>query len=599
MLFPIKIFLLTTCLACLIDFGAGDGLVPGITVPENSAIPQRRELRVMMKDATSLNIYLIALERMQQASTDQLLSFYSISAIHGTNLAWNNDTGGAFPDGSGYCYHAHRLFPTWHRPYLSLYEKTLLDYATEIVQAFPAGTQKNKHLEALKTWRMPYWDWAMNPSLPSVLQSKNIAVMKAQNGKVKRVIIPNPLYSYRLQIPNDPNVLIVDPPPQTIETVRNPTVKNNIFVSRPGYTNKQMLAVGPDLKSTVYDILTHVTDYNSFSNTADGGNSIEGVHGTVHTIVGGLNTRTGLTGHMTYPTYAAFDPIFYLHHANVDRLFAMWQVLNPDSYLSSDPNDFPNVDTELHPFKITDDQYWTSNLARNITAFGYTYPECADWSQQTVLTAVNNLYGPSQSAGRRKRGLISTLLSILIPSTKYTQYNAQVQMSNTAVRGSFILCVFLGEPTSDDGNYTADPNFVGLLGVFASKDPSKLHQKLIKGTVPLTDAINGLISKRQLRDTSPDSIRSYLSQNLRVRIVGDQTTGFDSSNFQIDVVTGELNVPSRKDMKPVWGQLSGIFKTLQTDLLRRTTFLPASKSLPAAEVIPEVDSTSISDDLLA
>jgi tyrosinase len=34
---------------------------------------------------------------------------------------------------------------------------------------------------------------------------------------------------------------------------------------------------------------------------------------------------------MSIVTYAAFDPIFMLHHTMVDRIFAMWQKLNPDS----------------------------------------------------------------------------------------------------------------------------------------------------------------------------------------------------------------------------------------------------------------------------
>lgn len=36
---------------------------------------------------------------------------------------------------------------------------------------------------------------------------------------------------------------------------------------------------------------------------------------------------------MTYLDYSAFDPIFWLHHAMVDRCFALWQVLYPDSYV--------------------------------------------------------------------------------------------------------------------------------------------------------------------------------------------------------------------------------------------------------------------------
>ena len=30
----------------------------------------------------------------------------------------------------------------------------------------------------------------------------------------------------------------------------------------------------------------------------------------------------------------AFDPIFFLHHANVDRMLSLWSALNPDVWVS-------------------------------------------------------------------------------------------------------------------------------------------------------------------------------------------------------------------------------------------------------------------------
>lgn len=36
---------------------------------------------------------------------------------------------------------------------------------------------------------------------------------------------------------------------------------------------------------------------------------------------------------MTPPSVAAFDPIFWLHHANVDRQLALHQALYPNTYL--------------------------------------------------------------------------------------------------------------------------------------------------------------------------------------------------------------------------------------------------------------------------
>ena len=35
------------------------------------------------------------------------------------------------------------------------------------------------------------------------------------------------------------------------------------------------------------------------------------------------------------------DPIFYFHHANVDRIWAQWQSINSDNFFSF-PNDVVN-----------------------------------------------------------------------------------------------------------------------------------------------------------------------------------------------------------------------------------------------------------------
>lgn len=57
-----------------------------------------------------------------------------------------------------------------------------------------------------------------------------------------------------------------------------------------------------------------------------------GMHNLVHLWVGG-NTGTML------PSTSPNDPVFFLHHCNVDRLWAAWQQLNPSSphYLPSNP----------------------------------------------------------------------------------------------------------------------------------------------------------------------------------------------------------------------------------------------------------------------
>jgi len=84
-------------------------------------------------------------------------------------------------------------------------------------------------------------------------------------------------------------------------------------------------------RSRLYNLFRNDHNYSSFSNQAwisnanlKGFDSIESLHDQVHGLV-------GQGGHMSYIDYSAFDPIFWLHHTMLDRCFAMWQILNPDS----------------------------------------------------------------------------------------------------------------------------------------------------------------------------------------------------------------------------------------------------------------------------
>ena len=45
-------------------------------------------------------------------------------------------------------------------------------------------------------------------------------------------------------------------------------------------------------------------------------------HNAIHLWVGGDVTHS--LGHLDF---ASYDPVFFLHHANVDRIFAIWQQL--------------------------------------------------------------------------------------------------------------------------------------------------------------------------------------------------------------------------------------------------------------------------------
>jgi hypothetical protein len=85
-------------------------------------------------------------------------------------------------------------------------------------------------------------------------------------------------------------------------------------------------------------MLFQASSFNSVAGSSDGNGNLEAWHDYIHLTVGG-------TGHMSAIDFAAFDPIFWLHHCNVsifnitlpqlassltnlskvDRILTLWQ----------------------------------------------------------------------------------------------------------------------------------------------------------------------------------------------------------------------------------------------------------------------------------
>jgi hypothetical protein len=96
-----------------------DGVTLGV-VPQ-SGLGLRMEIDEMAKVPELFNLYLLALEAVQNASRDvnDHFSWYEIGGIHGApyRRGWNG-----VGNRGGYCTHGDPTFPTWHRAYLAMYE---------------------------------------------------------------------------------------------------------------------------------------------------------------------------------------------------------------------------------------------------------------------------------------------------------------------------------------------------------------------------------------------------------------------------------------------------------------------------------------------
>jgi tyrosinase len=228
-------------------------------------------------------------------------------------------------------------FPTWHRPYVALYEQLLAAQFPTIIQMYSAANPSlaSQLSNSAQVWRLPYWDWGLDSSIPDEWSATTINVWATDGGVTA---VANPLNNYAFH-PIDGSFsdeFIVWP-----KTLRQPTHNGWDAKSHPEIANQELAAA--QLDRLILDMFPldkfFVDPWGSFSNhewkvtsPIEGyRTSLENVHDKVHEAIGGW-------GHMGSTSMAGFDPIFFLHHAQVDRLFSLWQAVNPNLYVSPGPD---------------------------------------------------------------------------------------------------------------------------------------------------------------------------------------------------------------------------------------------------------------------
>ena len=165
---------------------------------------------------------------------------------------------------------------------------------------------------------LPYWDWSSGPSTGVPAACRNATYVNRSGATV-----PNPLYR--------------GPRPAGGQTSRRADIDTTAF---------------DDLATSAQAAMT-TASFTSFQN------QIDGVHGGVH-------VRTG--GDMSSVPSAGYDPIFYLHHANIDRLWADWQAAHPGLLPAGE------AALELQPFNRPFTTQWqTGSDMESTTALGYQY----------------------------------------------------------------------------------------------------------------------------------------------------------------------------------------------------------------------------------
>ena len=251
--------------------------------------------------------FIMALKKLEDSA-----DWYRICGIHG-NTFKPNDPGVLCPTDTEtvtriaetgepvYCKHSVYSFIAWHTPYLYQFELLLNKY------------NKTTKDEDRYYITLPYIDLTdfsqdfsfMNDSMITIFYDK------------KKITIENPLASAYYYL----------------NGVKTKTTRSGFLSPRNNIERSKLKTIKKQLNNTLY-----ASTYEQFSsnpvnytvkNEVVNYVPLETPHNQLHDIIGGES------GNMSDITISAFDPIFWLHHCNMDRHYYTWLHNNTDNFYRS------------------------------------------------------------------------------------------------------------------------------------------------------------------------------------------------------------------------------------------------------------------------
>jgi tyrosinase len=592
-----------------------------ITGVQGAGAPNRLEINDFVKNDKFFSLFVQALTTMQKDNQADVPSFFSVGKVHGLPYKTWDGAVGSHPwnpntTWGGYCTHGSVLFPTWHRPYMILYEQIIQSYAKQIAATY--SVDRNDWVQAANELRHPFWDWASNSVPPDEVVALPQVQITGPAGT--KITVDNPLYQYTFH-PIDPSF----PNPYSLwqTTLRQPTTEDESAQDDVDQLKAVLGSAQSDITSSTYNMLTRVTDWPGFSNhtPGDGGstsNSLEAIHDGIHVDVGGA-------GQMGDPAVAAYDPIFYLHHCNVDRMLQLWSALHPDVWVSSNSaetgtytipaNTKVDENTPLTPFWKTQSTFWESSATRSTSPLGYTYPDFNGLDtndpsavQAAIANIVNQLYGSSvfgvQAFARPAAGAVSApkkpaapapaaapaapaapppppaavpapavphaapAQHVLAPPSAYAppqvpipapkplyDWTCRVHFKKYELGASCAVLIFLGDVPEEPSKWRTCPNYVGAHYGFVNSKAEKCDNCRSQADLVVEGFVHldsAIISKHG-PDLSPEHVKPYLKHHLKWRVQKANGEAANLSSLEVSVYETPISYPPGATL-PVYGK---------------------------------------------
>jgi tyrosinase len=259
------------------------------------------------------------------------------------------------------CQHGTWFFPPWHRGYLVALENILRDI---IVQLKGPGD-----------WALPYWNYfnKLQSNIPTAF-----TVSQLPDG-TQNCLLVSQRYGSNVDVGNGIE--------EAHDLCQWDTIYNEGATQTPtGLGNITGYFYGGGETGFMHD------------GYSERGDLEENPHNAVHGMVGGENSseQSGLMG---VPNTAALDPVFYLHHSNIDRMWAAWNEEGKNNN-SDNPNWLSGPVAQGNSLFVMpldsngsawyyspNDVQSTTNLKYNKAGYSYTYDDLSLTSYNTTRPA--------------------------------------------------------------------------------------------------------------------------------------------------------------------------------------------------------------------
>jgi tyrosinase len=306
--------------------------IPGMKALAAGQPPLRRTLQGLAWNDPIVETYRDAVGQLKQKAPTDKTSWAGLAGIHGNN-----------PNAYHFCPHGNWYFLPWHRAYILTYER------------FIRQLMKNND------FALPFWDWTTNPTMPAVF-----TMPKTPDGKSNPLFVNDQDFgqTWKRTWPAKKAMPANVVGPAVLQEILGSADYEEFGTSRPkGQTNLNASWV-----------LKRTGTQGTLEGTA---------HNLVHNNIGGWMPSA----------LSPRDPIFFMHHCNIDRIWAVWNSLgneNSPESLWRDmtfTNNFINTDGTSFSPKVSD-LFVPETL-------GYTYglstPVAAATPSPNLTTLRNNL----------------------------------------------------------------------------------------------------------------------------------------------------------------------------------------------------------------